>query len=117
MKNIHINNDFFSGLNVNSTVCRFFSSIRHYFSPEKKLISADFGKQRVREGHEDMDRAVPQRFSREKIVKSILPGLIFVLMIVVMMDLPYAAYPGGATPFIAMISTLMCLSVITLLNL
>jgi len=104
-------------LSMNSTMCRFFSSMRHYFSPEKKLIFAECGKQRVREGHEDIEHSVPQRFSREKMVKNILLGLIFVLMIVVMMDLPYVAYPGGATPFIAMISTLMCLSVITLLNL
>lgn len=91
--------------------------MRHYFSPEKKLILAECGKQRVREGHEDMDHAVLQRFSKEKMVRSILLGLIFVLMIVVMMDLPYAAYPGGSTPFLAVISTLMCLSVIALLNL
>lgn len=69
------------------------------------------------EVHKAVVHTRPGRVVKDKVVKGILIGLIWVLMLVVMMDLPYAAYPGGSTPFLVMISTLILLSVITLLNL
>gem|GEM_PF-3409487 len=117
MKN-HINKEEgLSSLSILNKFCKFLCSLQHNFVSEKKLKLVVCGECDKVDEHQIIAHTTPQGTQKDTVVKAILLGLVGILMIVVMMDVPYASYPGGSTPFLVMISTLICLSVIALLNL
>jgi len=69
------------------------------------------------ETHIHMDSIVHHHLERNVIIRTALSVLTFLLIIAAMVFEPYAARPEWTMPYFILISTMLCLAVITLLNL